>query len=98
MPQMMKCVKNITINEKDCLNSCEGLFITGFERREFEEDQDKRIKSLVNDDYEKYKAEGLPEFPYPIKGILNSLKYLDTHIPNKFPSMEKQSTIDCHLF
>ena len=66
MPQMMKCVKNITINEKDCLNSCEGLFLTGIERREFEEVN--KILSLVTEDYEKYKAKGLPKNPYSMKG------------------------------
>ena len=44
--------------DNDCLIKCDGLFITGFERREFEKDQVEEILSQVRDDYEFYKSTG----------------------------------------
>lgn len=63
MPEKMSCVKDISVTDKDCLNSCDGLFITSYEKKEFDADQVGVILSLVNDDYEKYKAMGLPKYP-----------------------------------
>ena len=68
MPEMMKCVKNISVKDSECLNSCEGLFITGIDRREFEEREVNKTLSLVTEDYEKYKAKGFPKYPSSMKG------------------------------
>ena len=47
---------NISISDNECLNKCDGLFITGFERREFEQEQVEEILSNIMDDYELYKS------------------------------------------
>ena len=52
----MKCVKNITVYDKECLNKCDGLFITGIERREFDQEKVDKILAKVEDDYERYKT------------------------------------------
>ena len=62
MPKKMDCVKNISTYDNDCLNRCEGLFITGFERREFEKDQVDKVVSLVKNEYEKFKVGDYPRF------------------------------------
>ena len=60
---MMKCVKKIPVIDNECLSSCEGLYITSYEKKEFEEDEVEKILSLVSYDYEKYKAKGLQTYP-----------------------------------
>ena len=60
---MMKCVKKIPVIDNECLSSCEGLYITSYEKKEFEDDYVGKILSLVTEDYEKYKAKGLPKYP-----------------------------------
>ena len=42
--------------QNDCLQSCEGLFVTGFERKEFEESERELYLSEVKDNYETYTA------------------------------------------
>ena len=67
-PYEMTCVKNITIFENDCQNRCEGLYITSFERREIDKDKLEAILSIVEYDYELYKAGGFLKFSNRIGG------------------------------
>ena len=52
----LECVKSIPVSDSECLNSCEGLFITGFDRREFDQEQVDGIMSKVSGEYEFYKS------------------------------------------
>ena len=36
-PDQLHCVKDISVDHNDCLHSCDGLFITGFDKSLFEE-------------------------------------------------------------
>ena len=67
----MKCVKMIEASDNDCLNRCDGLFITGVERTEFDQDQVRDILSKVEDDYIKYKTGRDLEFLSSIGGKLD---------------------------
>ena len=69
-PDELECVKMISVSDNDCLNSCEGLFITGFDRREYEPDEVKDIMSLVMEDYEFYKSGGNFTDPKKFGGII----------------------------
>ena len=55
-PKELECVKNNSGEENNCMQICHGLFITGFERRKFDEKQSKEILSKIKKDYAKYKA------------------------------------------
>ena len=65
----MKCVKSLAVDENDCLNKCDGLFITGVEKRGFEQEQVENILSIIKDDYEKYKSGENLEYPTSIGGM-----------------------------
>ena len=69
-PEKLSCVKNISVSsDNDCLNKCDGLYITGYERLKFEEDQVEAIMSKIEDDYEFYKSGGNLKLPAKIGGI-----------------------------
>ena len=68
-PAKMMCVKMVEVSDNDCLNKCDGLFITGVDTKEFEQDQVKDILSKVNDDYEKYKTGRNIEYLSSIGGM-----------------------------
>ena len=85
----MKCIKNVHISDNDCLNKCDGLFITGVDRREFEKNQVEDILSQVEDDYEKFKTGANLKYLSSIGGNCNL---------NKYFRMEKQPTNDFNLF
>ena len=55
-PAQLKCVKNISVDEHNCLQSCEGLFITGYDRRGFNDVQKWKILSKISKEYSDYKA------------------------------------------
>ena len=55
MPDSLDCAETIEIPD-NCLPSCQGLFITGFERLEFAVSEREKILSNVNDDYDLYTA------------------------------------------
>ena len=61
-PERLGCVKNISVTDNECLNSCEGLYITGFERRKFNKDKLEALLSKVEEDYELYKAGGIMKY------------------------------------
>ena len=50
------------------MNKCDGLFITGYDRHEFNSDQVEKILSKVRDDYEFYKSGGNLKLPAKIGG------------------------------
>ena len=55
----LSCVKNVSVINNDCLKKCQGLFIAGIEKSEFDKEQvNLEILSKVVTDYEKYKASG----------------------------------------
>ena len=56
-PDQLPCVKNISVDDNDCVQSCEGVFITGYDRRDFDEHTRKLILSKVKVEYGKYKAD-----------------------------------------
>lgn len=64
---MLQCVKNISVSDNECLKKCDGLFITGIDRREFDKEQVEEILSEVNDDYEQHKTGRNIQIP-PIVG------------------------------
>jgi len=53
-----------------CLTKCDGLFITGIERREFDQQQLETILSKVKDDYEKFKTGNKVKMPSNFGGKL----------------------------
>ena len=55
-PQKIKCVKKIYVEEQECLQKCQGLFITGLERRKFDDLHEKFLLSKIVKDYSRYKA------------------------------------------
>lgn len=52
----MKCVENIPVDDVTCLQSCEGLFVTAFDRREFDDKTTRSIMSKIENDYSQYKS------------------------------------------
>ena len=68
MPEKLKCVRNISITDNDCLNKCDGLFITGYDRLDFEADQVEQILAIVKTDYEFYKSGGSLKLPEELGG------------------------------
>ena len=62
----MACVKNVSKIDTGCLSKCDGLFITGINKEEFDQEQVKEILSKVETQYESYKLGGeqpiLPSF------------------------------------
>ena len=55
-PAQLNCVETISVDDNNCLQSCEGLFITGYERREFNDVQKRKILSKITEEYKNYKA------------------------------------------
>ena len=53
-PSELKCIASISIEDHNCLPSCEGLSITGFDRREIDESRKNSIFSKIKSDYDKY--------------------------------------------
>ena len=74
LPQNFECVNSIAM-PSDCLSSCQGLFVTGFERIEFEESEKKKILSKVNDDYDLYTAGKF--WKKPSKDVVKDFKWHD---------------------
>ena len=54
------------VTDKGCLNKCQGLFITGIDRKEHDPKQWEEILSKVDEEYERYKS-GFPLNPFVSK-------------------------------
>ena len=89
-PEELKCVRNISVADKECLNKCDGLFITGVNEKEFDQEQVDSILAQVEDEYEKYKTGANLQLPPSIGSkilciypccITNVVKYLRMEEP-----------------
>ena len=56
-PSQLKCVNEILEHKNPCLQRCQGLFITGIDRIEYDKETLEGFLSQVREDYELYKAE-----------------------------------------
>ena len=56
-PSQLHCAKEILATKNPCLQSCQGLFITGIDRIEYDDESLDSILSKIKNDYELYKAE-----------------------------------------
>ena len=61
-------MQNVSIIGSGCLNKCDGLFITGIFKEEFDKGQVKEILAKVELDYERYKLGGDQQQPSFIEG------------------------------
>ena len=53
----LDCVKTVMGSNNPCLQSCQGLFITGIDRIEYDDKTMESILSIIKKDYDLYKAE-----------------------------------------
>ena len=68
-PDKIQCVKEITVLDEKCLNSCEGLYVTSYFKSKIGEESFSDFWVKVEDDYMKYKARKTVKFPKELKGI-----------------------------
>ena len=78
MPDQLSCVKKISVPKDSCLSKCDGLFITGYDRLEFQPKEAETILTKYRQDYQYYKLGGYLKLPTSIKGSCVIICYLKT--------------------
>ena len=68
-PKQLNCVKNISLDDHNCKQKCQGLFITGFDKIGFEDFEKDGFLSRVLVDYNYYKAKKILSYPSSMKGL-----------------------------
>ena len=68
-PDQLQCVKEVTILDKKCLKSCEGLYVTSYFKSKLGEDLFADFWSKVQADYMKYKGRKAVNYPDDMKGL-----------------------------
>ena len=64
---MDNCVKNININDSDCLPACEGVLVTSYTKS----NSHKRLEDVMGNIVEEYDFyKGKVEYPSGLKGKL----------------------------
>ena len=68
MTSDMECVNNISITKSDCLPQCQGLFITGFQKDQLDENKIAYLK-MLKEDYDIAKRTQSAELPIYLEGM-----------------------------
>lgn len=68
-PQQLECVRNISSTDSGCYTSCEGLYITSYDKTQFSEVSKNSFLAKIQTDYDKYKKDGLIKFLWLHEGL-----------------------------
>ena len=60
---MFQCIQKVPVEDITCLQKCDGIVLTGFERRNFEENAAfARLMKKAKSNYQSLKGEGFISF------------------------------------
>ena len=64
----LECITHVPVIDRDCLEGCQGLYVTSYFKSKLEENDFATFWSKVDKDYDKYKEKATVNFPEKMKG------------------------------